>query len=77
MALVDRSAEELADYEGSLGGIETKLGQLTTTVRIGIGILVIVLGSQLALWQQIGELRGELKGELGQINARLGQLVPK
>ena len=77
MALVDRSAEELADYEGSLGGTETKLGQLTTTVRIGIGILVIVLGSQLALWQQIGELRGELKGELGQINARLGQLVPK
>jgi outer membrane murein-binding lipoprotein Lpp len=34
--------------------------RLTTLVQVAIGILVILLGSQAALWAEYGNIRGQL-----------------
>ena len=47
------AAEEVAGYEN-------RLTRLTTMTQVSIGILVLLLGSQAALWMEIGHLNSEL-----------------
>jgi hypothetical protein len=34
--------------------------RLTTLTQVGIGILVVLLGAQAALWMKLGELSGQI-----------------
>lgn len=48
------AAEEVAGYEN-------RLTRLTTLVQGAIAILVVLLGSQAALWAEIGHLNGQVQ----------------
>ena len=61
------AAEEVAGYEN-------RLTRLTTMVQVSIGVLVLLLGSQAALWAEIGHLNsevGHLNSEVGHFNEAL------
>ncbi len=47
------AAEEVAAYD-------TRLTHLTTRVQIALGLLVVLLGSQAAIWIKLGEISGSL-----------------
>ena len=47
------AAEEVAGYEN-------RLTRLTTMTQLSIGILVLLLGSQAALWSEVGHLNSEV-----------------
>ena len=55
------AAEEVAGYEN-------RLTRLTTLTQVSIGILVILLGSQAALWAEIGHMNGQLQRVTVQID---------
>lgn len=48
----DAAAEEVAGYEN----------RLTTLAQVIIGLLVVLLGSQAAIWITLGKLSGQLAG---------------
>jgi hypothetical protein len=48
-----KAAEEVAGYEN-------KLTRLTTLVQISLGVLVILLTSQAALWSELGQVKGSI-----------------
>jgi hypothetical protein len=58
----DAAAEEVAGYEN-------RLTKLTTLVQAAIAILVILLGSQAALWTQLGKIDGQLAGMTSRLTA--------
>jgi len=47
------AAEEVAAYD-------TRLTHLTTPVQVALGLLVVLLGSQAAIWIKMGEISGQL-----------------
>jgi hypothetical protein len=47
------AAEEVAAYD-------TRLTHLTTLVQVALGLLVVLLGSQAAIWIKMGEISGQL-----------------
>jgi hypothetical protein len=57
------AAEEVAGYDN-------RLTRPTTMVQVAIAVLVMLLGSQAALWSQMGEL----KGQMGELQSRMGDL---
>lgn len=65
-AEAEAAAEEVASYEN-------RLTQLTTLVRVAIGILVILLGSQAGLWMEVGKLNSTVT----QISAKIDLLSRK
>ena len=56
-----QAAEEVAGYENRLGSIEGRLSVLTWMAATSITLVVIVLGSQMALWAKLGEIAGKLR----------------
>ena len=56
----DRAAEEVAGYENRLAAIETRVSVLTWMVGAVITLVLLVLGTQLALWAKFGEIAGKL-----------------
>jgi hypothetical protein len=61
------AAEEVAGYEN-------RLTRLTTLVQMAIAILVLLLGSQAALWSELGKMDGRISGQLARIEAKVGAL---
>jgi hypothetical protein len=61
-ALIDAhvSPEKAAAAAEEVAGYENRLTRLTTLVQVAIGILVVLLGSQAALWTKLGEISGQL-----------------
>ncbi len=57
------AAEEVA-------GHENRLTRLTTMTQVSIGILVILLGSQAAVWAEFGRMNGHLQ----RVTAQLDQI---
>lgn len=58
------AAEEVAGYEN-------RLTTLTTLVQAALAILVLLLGSQAALWSAFGMMDGRVSGQLARIEAKL------
>lgn len=55
------AAEEVAGYDN-------RLTRLTTLVQVAIGILVVLLGSQAALWAEVGHMNGQMQRVTVQID---------
>ena len=47
------ASEEVAGYD-------RRLMELSTRVKIGIGLVVVLIGSQVALWIKLGVISGQL-----------------
>ncbi|MBV8612823.1 MAG: hypothetical protein JOY66_03505 [Acetobacteraceae bacterium] len=68
-ALIDAGAsQERADKAAEVAGYENRLTRLTTLVQVAIGILVVLLGSQAALWAEYGTVSGQLSRITTQID---------
>jgi hypothetical protein len=85
---VDRgegSPEKAAAAAEEVAGYENRLTRLATWVQICVAMLLLLLGSQGALWIEIGKLDGRLsalssqtsdmRGQLAQISAQLERLT--
>lgn len=65
----EAAAEEVAGYEN-------RLTRLTTMVQAAIAILVVLLGSQAALWNEIGKMDGRITAQLARIEAKIDGKAP-
>jgi hypothetical protein len=72
------AAEVVASYDREFGEIRTRLGRLTTAVQIVVGMLILLLGSQAALWAEIGKLNGsvaQLGSQVTQMSGKIDQIA--
>jgi hypothetical protein len=75
-ALIDAgvSKEKAEAASEEVAGYENRLTRLSTMVQVAIGILVLLLGSQAALWAKAGEVGGQLAEMHGQIAGTHSQI---
>ena len=66
----EAAAEEVAGYEN-------RLTRLATMVQAAIAILVVLLGSQAALWNEIGKIDGRMTTQFAKIEAQLTRIEAK
>jgi uncharacterized protein (DUF3084 family) len=79
------SKERAEEASEEVAGYEVRLTRLTTMVQVAIGVLVVLLGSQAALWSRMGELggqqaalsagMGDLTTQQSALSAQLAQLT--
>jgi hypothetical protein len=53
-------AEKANEAAEEVAGYENRLTRLTTLVQVALGILLLLLGSQAALWNEAGKSSGTL-----------------
>jgi chromosome segregation ATPase len=78
-ALIDAGADpaKASTAAEEVAGYDNRLTRLTVMVQVSIAILVMLLGSQAALWNQMGELKGqmgELRGQMGELKGQMTDL---
>jgi hypothetical protein len=66
----EAAAEEVAGYEN-------RLTRLTTMAQAAIAILVVLLGSQAALWNEIGKMDGRITTQFSKLDAQLARIEAK
>lgn len=67
----DAAAAEVAGYERRLNRIETRLSLLTWMVGATIGLSLVLLGGEMAVWAELADL----SGQVGQLNAQTAQVL--
>jgi hypothetical protein len=64
----------------SVAAYDNRLTYLTTLTKAGIGILVLLLGSQAGLWMEIGRLNGatsRIDNQLTHISSKIDLIGKK
>jgi hypothetical protein len=51
---------EKAAAAAEVAAYDTRLTHLTTLVQVAFGLLVVLMGSQAAIWIKMGEISGQL-----------------
>jgi hypothetical protein len=78
-ALIDAgvSKEKAEAASEEVAGYENRLIRLTTMVQAAIAILVVLLGSQAALWNEVGKLDGRITTQFARLDAQLARIEAK
>ena len=69
-ALIEAGAtpEKAREASEEVAGYENRLTRLTTLVQVALGLMVVLLGSQGALWAEIGHLNGQVQRMSAQVD---------